>query len=343
MANKDVLKFRNSYVPTINDAIQSEFEAYETYSRKKIDEKISANSSGSNNTPTVNTEYNWSGKKITFEGDSITGNSVMGYPAYVSNKTGCDIINISIAGVPVTPNAEGNSHDFRRRISNIPADTDAIIILGDCNAQFIGDDIIGDIEDNNKSKDISKWVGRWHVSVEAIKRSFPTVPLFLVSQYPMRGKERTNRLVPYLFSSIARRYGAITVSLGEESPLSLVSPTACKVWGFTAKDGVHCSHGAMPLFADAIIKHLKEVPPFEWTGTDELVLNTTELNVTVGSTADIDYSITGDLSIQWTSDNMDVACVMGGRVYGMTAGTATITATTRNGNTATCTVTVSEN
>ena len=41
MATKDVLKHGENYVPTINDASISEFEAYETYSRKKIDEKLS--------------------------------------------------------------------------------------------------------------------------------------------------------------------------------------------------------------------------------------------------------------------------------------------------------------
>ena len=71
-------------------------------------------------------------------------------------------------------------------------------------------------------------------------------------------------------------------------------------------------------------------------------MTTTELTVEAGKTAEIEYAITGDMSIQWTSDNMDVACVMGGVVYGMTTGNATITATTRNGNTATCTVTVTE-
>ena len=112
-------------------------------------------------------------------------------------------------------------------------------------------------------------------------------------------------------------------------------------YGLTATDGVHTNHEGMKLFADAIIRRLKQVPPPDWTGTDSITIDATA-SVAVGGTASIGCTVTGDLSVQWTSDNMDVACVMGGTVYGMAAGTATITAKTRNGNIATCTVTVTE-
>ena len=332
MASKDVLKHGESYVPTINDNNSSDFEAYETYSRRMIDQKIAAAGAGSGGQVTE-TGYDWTGKKIVYEGDSITMNGAMAYPEYVAEQTGSTPVKIGISGVPIMGNYAGQAKDFRRRVSNIPADADAVVIMGDCNA-------IDTDQGNEYSTDISKWAGRWNVVIDAIKRSFPTVPLFLVSEYPMAGKDANNKNVPVLFRALSQRYGCHFVCLAEESPLSLLYGQ--KAWGLTETDGVHCNHAAMPLFADVIIKHLKSVPPYEWSGSDTLTMTTTELTVAAGATAEIEYAITGDMSIQWTSDNMDVACVVGGTVYGMTAGMATITATTRNGNTAACTVTVTE-
>lgn len=331
MASKDVLKHGESYVPTINDNNSSDFEAYETYSRRMIDQKIAAAGAGSGGQVTE-TGYDWTEKRIVYEGESITMNTTMGYPEYVAEQTGSTAVKIGIAGVPIMGNYAGQARDFRRRVSNIPADADAIIIMGDCNA-------IDTDQGNEYSTDISKWAGRWNVVIDAIKRSFPTVPLFLVSEYPMYGKDAQNKNVPVLFRALSQRYGCNFVCLAEESPLSLLYGQ--KTWGLTQTDGVHCNHAAMPLFADVIIRHLKQVPPMEWTGTDSITIDATA-SVAVDGTASIGYTVTGDQSIQWTSDNMDVACVMGGTVYGMTGGTATITATTRNGNTATCTVTVTE-
>lgn len=327
MASKDVLKHGSNVVPEINDNASSEFEAYETYSRKKIDEKIASQSGGS----PVSSGYDWTGKNVVFEGESITMNTTMAYPEYVAEQTGCVVNKIGMAGVPIMGDYEGQAKDFRRRVSNIPANADAIIILGDCNA-------ISTSDSQQNSTAISDWGGRWNLAIDSIKKSFPTVPLFLVSEYPMKNKADQNKNVPIQFEAMAQKHGAIFICLAKESPISLIYgyPT----WGLTSTDGVHCNHEATTVWADVIVKKLKEIKPTEWTGSDTITIDSTA-SVTVGGTADIGYTITGDLSIQWTSDNMDVACVMGGTIYGMTEGTANITATTRNGNTATCSVTVS--
>lgn len=331
MSTKKILKYGNENIPVVNDNTSSEFEAYETYSRKKIDEKMSSMSSAGG-TATTATGYDWSDKLVVFEGESITMNGTMKYPERVREQTGCEVKKIGISGVPIMGNYVGKAQDFRRRISNIPANADAIIILGDCNA-------IDTKDTQTNSTAIADWGGRWNLAIDSIKKSFPTVPLFLVSEYPMKSKASQNKNVPIQFEAMAQKHGAIFICLAKESPISLVYgyPT----WGLTATDGVHCNHEATKVWADVIANRLKEVKPIEWTGTDTITIDETA-TCTVGSTVDIGYTITGDLSIQWTSDNMDVACVMGGKVYGMTAGTAIITATTRNGHTATCEVTVTE-
>jgi lysophospholipase L1-like esterase len=328
MASKDVLKHGKSYVPTINDDASSQFGAYETYSRDKIDDLVK----NTGNSGVTATGYDWSGKKIVYEGESITMNNTMAYPEYVAEQTGCNSVKIGIAGVPIMGDYVGKAWDFRRRISNIPADADAIIVLGDCNA-------ITSSDSQQNSTAIADWGGRWNLAVDAIKRSFPTVPLFLVSEYPMKGKPNQNKNTPIQFEAMARKHGAIFVCLATESPLSLIY--GYPKYGLTATDGVHTNHEGMKLFADAIIRRLKQVPPPDWTGTDSITIDATA-TVAVGATASIGCTVTGDLSVQWTSDNMDVACVMGGTVYGMATGTATITAKTRSGKIATCTVTVTE-
>ena len=328
MSTKKILKYGNENVPTINDNTTSEFAKYETYSREKIDEKLNSTGGG---TATVS-GYDWSDKLVVFEGESITMNGTMKYPERVGEQTGCEVLKIGTPGVPIMGSYVGKAWDFRRRISNIPANADAIIILGDCNA-------ISTADNQQYSTNIEDWGGRWNLAIESIKKSFPTVPLLLVSEYPMKNKPKQNKNVPIQFEAMAQNHGAIFICLAKESPISLVYgyPT----WGLTATDGVHCNHEATKVWADVIAKRLAEVKPTEWIGTDTITIDETA-TCTVGSTVDIGYTITGDLSIQWTSDNMDVACVMGGKVYGMTAGTATITAKTRNGNTASCTVTVTE-
>ncbi|MEE1282745.1 MAG: Ig-like domain-containing protein [Acutalibacteraceae bacterium] len=324
MASKNVLKYGTDYVPTINDNTDSEFGKYETYSREKIDEKIDSGVGSS-------TGYDWSNKLVVFEGESITMNATMKYPERVGEQTGCEVLKIGIAGVPVMGVYPGRDIDLRRRIANIPANADAILILGDCNA-------IDTKDTQTDSTSLEEWGGRWNIAVEAIKKSFPTVPLFLISEYPMKGKKNQNKNVPIQFKAMAQKHGAIFICLAEESPISLIH--AYPTWGLTATDGVHCNHEATMVWADVIANKLKDVKPTEWTGTDTIAIAETEVTVAVDSTVELTVTRTGDLSVQWTSDNMDVACVIGGVIYGMTEGTATITATTRNGNKATCTVTV---
>jgi DNA-binding beta-propeller fold protein YncE len=219
-------------------------------------------------------------------------------------------------------------------VSNIPADTDAIIIMGDCNSALFMD------VSQAYSTNPGEWGGRWNLALDAIKRSFPTVPVFLVYEWvgSMSGKSTKNG--PEAFWRFANNHGCIFVNLQTESPLNL--RYAAQVWGLNDNDAVHTSHEAMPLFADVIIRHLRQIPPPVWQGFDTIAIAESSVEVQVGKTVNLTVTKTGDLSSQWTSDNMDVACVLGGVVYGMAAGTATITATTRNGNTASCAVTVIE-
>lgn len=285
------------------------------------------------------TSYDWSGKKITFEGDSITSNC--GMPEYVANQIGITANKISIAGVPVMGSYPGNAHDFRRRISNIPYNTDAIVVLADTNSNADWDYS----EVDPFSQDITTWAGRWNVAIESMKRSFPTAPLFLASMFPVSKSsdvqygrvQEASLAAAHYFERLANELGCIYIPIGAETGFSL--QFAYPVWGLNGEHGVHPATSAVSWWASSIVNAIKRTRPPEWTGSSTISIDSTK-TVAVGSTVDISKTITGDLSTQWTSSNMDVACVMGGRVYGMSAGTATITAKARSGATATCTVTV---
>ncbi|WP_395531281.1 Ig domain-containing protein [Enterococcus faecium] len=75
-------------------------------------------------------------------------------------------------------------------------------------------------------------------------------------------------------------------------------------------------------------------------------MNKTTLSLAVGATETLSATVAPetatDKSIQFTSSNETIATVtpVQGKVTGVKAGTATITATTANGKTAVCEVTV---
>lgn len=77
---------------------------------------------------------------------------------------------------------------------------------------------------------------------------------------------------------------------------------------------------------------------------DSISIDST-MSLAVGGTGNLEVtwnpSLTFDRTTKWSSSNESVATVNSGLVKGISAGTAVITATTNNGKTATCTVTVS--
>jgi len=279
------------------------------------------------------TSYDWSNKKIVFEGDSITAN--IGFHQYISNNLGATDVNISQPGFPVMGIYSGENKDFRHRISNIPFDADAIVIMGDINNHNSNQ---ADAE-NWFTYDTAKWAGRVNTFIDSVKRSFPTVPVFLVSEYGMGNDGATTLIVSQFYECVAKRTGCIYVSTASESGFSLTY--AYPLWGLNGTDKIHAKSDYVSLWAECVLNKIKTIKPPAFANTDSITMDSTK-SVAVGSTATIDYTVSGNLSLQWTSSDYTVACVMGGVVYGIGEGTATITATTRNGHTAICTVTVTE-
>lgn len=93
------------------------------------------------------------------------------------------------------------------------------------------------------------------------------------------------------------------------------------------------------------IENLRKSVAFEKITPTGITISQTSLSIEAGKTvtltAMVSPSNAADKSVKWSSSNYSVATVSNGVVKGLTAGTATITATTSNGFTAQCLVTVS--
>lgn len=328
MASKDILKHGSNYVPEINDSASSEFEAYETYSRRKIDLLLGGGSSG----------YDWTDRLICFEGDSLTAGSAGKFSTVAVASLGCRESNIALAGKAIFPNEAGATCDYRQRVSRIPYNADMIFICGDFNAAW---DVAETVEDCFET-DLSTWAGRWNVCLEAIRKSFPNVPVMLVSPWTTDPSSKKNQHILKYNSqamlTLARYWGCYFMDFSTETPMQLNFGHAW--WSSTGEPNVHNNQRAADLVGMVLADRIRIIPAPVWSDTDSISLDQATATVAVGSTLEITATTTGNHTNAWTSSDNSIACVLGGVVYGMSAGTATITAKTHNGNTATCTVTV---
>lgn len=332
MATKDVLKHGENYVPTINDNASTEFEAYETYSRQKID-SLMQNTSG-------NGGYDWSDRMICFDGDSLTQGGNGKFSTVTVAALGCSEKNIAQGGVALFPDNPGNTYDFRQRVSRIPHNADLIFICGDFNAGSLVAKTAADCYVTG----LDTWAGRWNAALMAIKKSFPTVPVMLVSPWatPLTSTKNTHILKynPQAMRTFAEYYGCYFMNFATETPMNLAFGHA--VWAPTGEPNVHNNQAAADLVGMVLADRIRTIPAPVWSDTDSIMLDKTTATVAVGSTVEITPTTTGNHTNAWTSSDNSVACVLGGVVYGMAAGTVTITAKTHNGNTAACTVTVAD-
>lgn len=339
MATKEVLKHGEDYVPTINDSASSDFEAYETYSRKKIDALVQ-NAGGDTPGTVVSSGYDWTGRMICFDGDSLTAGSAGKFSTVAVAALGCNETNIAQGGKAIFPDEAGAACDFRQRVSRIPHNADLIFICGDFNAAWS----VAKTMEDCFATGLDTWAGRWNAGLEAIKKSFPNVPVMLVSPWTTAPTNTKNQHILKYNSqamlTFARYWGCYFMDFSTETPMQLNFGHAW--WSSTGNPNVHNNQRAADLVGVVLADRIRTIPAPVWSDTDSITLDKTTATVAVGSTVEIVPTTTGNHTNAWTSSDTSVACVLGGVVYGMAAGTATITAKTHNGNIATCTVTVTE-
>lgn len=342
MAEKDIIKHGDKVIAEINDRSSSEFEAYETYSRKMIDQKlskISTGGSGNSNAGTGISGYDWSNRLICFDGDSLTAGSAGKFSTVTINILGCSEKNIAQGGKAIFPDEVGAACDFRQRVSRIPHNVDLIFICGDFNAAWS----VAKTMEDCFATGLDTWAGRWNAGLAAIKKSFPNVPVMLVSPWTTAPSSSKNKHILQYNSqamlTFARYWGCYFMDFSTETPMQLNFGHAW--WSSTGLPNVHNNQRAADLVGMVLADRIKTIPAPEWSATDSVTLDVNTLSVAVGGTGVITPTLTGNYTNAWTSSDNNVACVLGGTVYGMSAGTATITCTTHNGVEASCVVTVS--
>ena len=119
------------------------------------------------------------------------------------------------------------------------------------------------------------------------------------------------------------------------------SGTAAAVRDFQSKHGLAADSVVGPATRSALDGSWQSMKVVSATG---ISLSAASMDLTTGRTRGLSASVApanaSDQSVAWVSSDTGVATVSGGEVRAVKAGTATITASTHNGKTARCTVTV---
>lgn len=329
MAEKEILRHNGNIVPEINDSPSTQFGDYEVYSRKRTDELLAQKSSGG---------YDWTGRMICFDGDSLTAGAYGKFSSVAVNILGCNEKNIAQGGKAIFLDEAGAACDFRQRVSRIPHDVDLIFICGDFNAAWS----VAKTTEECFSTGLDTWAGRWNAGLKAIRKSFPNVPVMLVSPWTTAYSSTKNiHIMKYnsqAMLAFARYWGCYFMDFATETPMQL--NYGHKWWSSTGEPNVHNNQRAADLVGMVLADRIRTIPAPVWADTDSITLDKSTATVAVGSTVEIVATTTGNHTNAWTSSDNSVACVLGGVVYGMAPGTATITAKSHNGNAATCVVTV---
>lgn len=331
MPSKEILRHNGSIVPEINDEPESLFGGYETFSRDKIMALLAQKASGG---------YDWTGRMIAFDGDSLTAGAYGKFSTVAVGLLGCSEKNIAQGGKAIFPDEAGAACDFRQRVSRIPHNVDMIFICGDFNAAW---SVAKTVEDCFATG-LDTWAGRWNAAMAAIRKSFPNVPVMLVSPWTTAYSSTKNiHIMKYnsqAMLTFARYWGYYFMDFSTETPMQL--NYGHQWWSSTGEPNVHNNQRAADLVGMVLADRIRTIPAPVWADTDSITLDKSTATVAVGSTVEITATTTGNHTNAWTSSDNSVACVLGGVVYGMAPGTATITAKSHNGNAASCTVTVTE-
>lgn len=329
MPSKEVLKLKDDIIPTINDSASTQFGDYETFSRNHIMKLLAQKSSGG---------YDWTGRLIAFDGDSLTAGAHGKFSTAAVELLGCNEKNIAQGGKAVFPDEPGAACDFRQRVSRIPHNADLIFVCGDFNAAWS----VAKTTEECFSTGLDTWAGRWNAGLKAIRKSFPNVPVMLVSPWTTDySSSKNTHIMKYnsqAMLTFARYWGCYFMDFATETPMQLNYGYAW--WSSSGDPNVHNNQEAADLVGMVLADRIRTIPPPAWRDEDSIVLDKSAATVTVGSTVEIKATTTGNHTNAWTSSDNSVACVLGGVVYGMAPGTATITAKSHNGNAASCTVTV---
>ncbi|VEF46831.1 phi ETA orf 55-like protein [Bacillus freudenreichii] len=123
--------------------------------------------------------YNLSGKKWLIIGDSITDKrhhpKTKKYHEYISDKTGCEVLEYGVSGSGFTV-----KESFLERLQRTPLDVDYITVFGGTNDFRLGSKPLGVFRDRNSES----FYGCLHSFFQALIKKYPTKQLSVITPLP---------------------------------------------------------------------------------------------------------------------------------------------------------------
>lgn len=139
-----------------------------------------------NNAVIALSNYDFSSKKITCIGDSITAGNGGSYDAngkqisycnFLASTLGCEVVNLGIGGAAIGDYWDESS--LILRWNQIPQDSDIIIIFAGVNDYFIGPDHLGD----TTTRASKTYCGDTYALFSNIKNNYPNADIFVCTTY----------------------------------------------------------------------------------------------------------------------------------------------------------------
>lgn len=304
------------------------------------------------------------GVKIGVLGDSV---SMGGYHCYgdenadvktwhefIADKTGAIINNVSRGGSTLTTVKE-DGYSFIDRYNNLDSDCDVILVFGGINDYtYAGNTELGNIGDT----DTTNICGALKTLCEGLINKYPSVPIGFILPYGFNEYKGSGTWNPYenKIIEVLNYYGIPYINLRTNSIMNAnIDFINSKYFRYSSADSTtgdktHPNTAGHSIIAKPILSFIEEIyydiystdVPSEILPTSISMRETLEITTGEESTLAVTFvpSTTTNKTLTWKSSNTSIATVVDGVVTGVSEGNCNITATTTNGKTATCAITV---
>lgn len=305
------------------------------------------------------------GVKIGVLGDSVSeGNyhcygdenaDVKTWHEFIADKTGAIINNVSRGGSSLTT-VRGDNYSFVDRYNNLNSDCKIILIFGGINDYaYAGNTELGNIGDT----DTTNICGALKTLCEGLINKYPATPIGFILPYGFNEYKGSGTWKPYetKIIEVLNYYGIPYLNLRTNSIMNAnIDFINSKYFRYSSADSVtgdktHPNTVGHSIIAKPILSFIEDIYydmyssdiPSEVLPTSISIRETLSIIPGEQSTLAVTFipSTTTNKYLTWSSNNESVATVSNGVVTGVSKGSCNIIATTSNGKTATCVVTVS--
>ena len=221
-----------------------------------------------------NTHPWYYGKKITVLCDSIT--ELETWQPYIADYFECEMVNCGVGGSRIANYPKGERTDYmcgNSRISDVPTDSDLIIVFGGHN-DFSVTCPIGEfvpwwsLDDENSS---GEFISAYALLIKKIVNQFPNARIMIMtciggrtsvedenqdSNFYLRGLQMQD--YSEAIRQVSKYFGIPCIDLGAETGINTLNHTTY------IKDVIHPNDEGGKLIANAVINGLKRFEPIEF-------------------------------------------------------------------------------